>query len=104
MVIENATDAAARLDFWVLADQGTKGSHRDDDLRVAADMLRKQAGLRGLLAKYIDHVGQCTGRVFLMEIPRDKNARLPEDWSKVEFTEAETELLRTLAADWVEQS
>jgi hypothetical protein len=57
-----------------------------------------------LLARYIDHVGQCTGRVFLREIPPDKGTKLAEDWSKVEFTEEENELLKKLAGVWVERS
>lgn len=38
-----AEEAAKRLDFWVVADQGVKGTHRDDDLRHAAKILRALA-------------------------------------------------------------
>lgn len=53
--------------------------------------------LSKLLIRYIDHVGQCYGDVFLREILPDKDGRCPENNSRIEFTDEELEILRDYA-------
>jgi len=52
-----------------------------------------------IFVKYIDHVGQCTGRVYLSEIPPDRDGKTIEDQSKVDFDPDEFEFLRQLAKE-----
>jgi len=71
---------------------------------MVTDGDKPESDATALLAKYIDHVGQCSpGRVFLREIPPDRNAKQVEDLSDVKFTEDEWALLRKLAGVWVER-
>jgi len=67
------------------------------DVRLVAEI-----NVLELLGKYLDHVGMCTGRVFLREIPPDRNGKIAEDWSNVVFTDEESELLHRLAGIWVD--